>query len=102
MVVSGKIDEVNAREMGTAYLTIDVLDGLESFLRVVEGDGRAGMVERKNGTASTSSPSTAAPTPQADLLATLVREGSAWRRSPRGSARGWRNCSSKVGAKEVS
>ncbi len=74
MMVSGKIDEVNARVMGTAYLSIDVLDGLEAFLRVVESDGRAGLVERKNGTAYEFQ-FDGGPSAAADLLAKLVGEG---------------------------
>ena len=68
MVVSGKLDEVSARaDGGAAYLSIDVLDGLEAFLRVVEADGRAGMVERKGGTAY-EFPFEGGPAAAADLL----------------------------------
>ena len=106
MIVSGKIGRgQNAGcVMGTAYLSIDVLDGLVAFLRVVESDGRAGLVERKNGTAYEflfdGGPSAAA-----DLLS----RGSCGPRGPRGvvrpgSRRGARGPSSPQGRapKEVS
>jgi ABC-2 type transport system ATP-binding protein len=100
MIVSGKIDEVNARVMGTAYLTVEVLDGLEAFLRVVESDGRAGLVERKNGTAY-EFPFEGGPDAAADLLATLVREGVRVASfAPR--REGLEDLFLKVGAKEVS
>ncbi len=51
MVVSGRIDEVNARVMGDAFLAVEVLGDPDAFLRIVEADDRAGLVERKNGTA---------------------------------------------------
>ena len=50
MVVSGKIDEVNARVMGAAIIAVDLLDGAEVFERIVDGDERAGAVERKGKT----------------------------------------------------
>jgi ABC-2 type transport system ATP-binding protein len=100
MIVSGKIDEVNARVMGTAYLSVDVLDGLEAFLRVVESDGRAGLVERKNGTAY-EFPFEGGPDAAADLLATLVRaEVRVASFAPR--REGLEDLFLKVGAKEVS
>ncbi len=100
MVVSGKLEEVNARVMGTAYLAVEVLDGLDAFLRLVESDGRAGLVERKNGTAF-EFPFEGGPDAAADLLASLVREGvriSAF--APRRD--GLEDLFLKVGAKEVS
>jgi ABC-2 type transport system ATP-binding protein len=100
MVVSGKIDEINARVMGTGSLAIDVLDGLEAFLRIVESDGRAGLVERKNGTAY-EFPFDGGPDAAADLLATLVREGVRVASfAPR--REGLEELFLKVGAKEVS
>ncbi|HEY2157059.1 MAG TPA: ABC transporter ATP-binding protein [Isosphaeraceae bacterium] len=100
MVVSGKLEEVNARVMGTAYLAVEVLDGLDTFLRLVESDDRAGLVERRNGTAF-EFPFEGGPDAAADLLASLVREGvrvSAF--APRRD--GLEDLFLKVGAKEVS
>ena len=100
MIVSGKIDEVNARVMGTAYLTVDVLDGLDAFLRVIESDGRAGLVERKNGTAY-EFPFEGGPDAAAELLATLVRaEVRVASFAPR--REGLEDLFLKVGAREVS
>lgn len=49
MVVSGKIDEVTARVMGSAVLAVEVLGPAEEFLRILAADPRAGAVERSNG-----------------------------------------------------
>ena len=46
-VVSGLIDEVNARIMGDASLAVEVLGDAETFLRLIAEDERAGPVERK-------------------------------------------------------
>ncbi|MDX2035217.1 MAG: ABC transporter ATP-binding protein [Isosphaeraceae bacterium] len=46
MVVNGRIDEISARVMGAATLTVEVLDGSSRFLEIVSGDERAGAVER--------------------------------------------------------
>ena len=37
MVVSGKVDEIASRVMGAEILTIEVLDGVDQFLGIVEG-----------------------------------------------------------------
>ncbi len=47
MVVSGRIDEVNAQIMGGAPLAIEILDGEERFLNLVAEDPLAGVVERE-------------------------------------------------------
>ena len=47
LVVSGRIDEVNARIMGDASLAVEVLGDPETFLRLIAEDERAGPVERK-------------------------------------------------------
>src|SRR3954453_3791416 len=47
LVVSGRIDEVNARIMGHSALSVEVLGDPESFLRLIAEDERAGPVERK-------------------------------------------------------
>ncbi len=103
MVISGKIDEVTARVMGAAVLAVDILDGLETFLRIVESDGRAGLVERKHGTGGTTYEFRYDGGPEAasDLLASLVREGvrvAAF--APR--REGLEDLFLKVGANEVS
>jgi ABC-2 type transport system ATP-binding protein len=100
MVVSGRIDEVSARVMGTSSLAVEVLDGHEAFLRLVASDGRAGPVERRNGTAF-EFPFQGGPDSAADLLATLVREGVRVASfAPRRD--GLEDVFLKVGAKEVS
>ena len=50
MVVSGRIDEVNARIMGDSLLSVEVLGEPEAFLRIV-GRGRAGRA-RSSGRAT--------------------------------------------------
>jgi ABC-2 type transport system ATP-binding protein len=47
LVVSGRIDEVNARIMGDSVLSVEVLGETETFLRLVAEDTGAGPVERK-------------------------------------------------------
>src|SRR4051812_7566190 len=47
LVVSGRIDEVNARIMGDSSLSVEVLGDTETFARLVAEDERAGPVERK-------------------------------------------------------
>jgi ABC-2 type transport system ATP-binding protein len=49
LVVSGRIDEVNARIMGESLLAVEVLGDPDAFLGMVAGDERAGPVERKGG-----------------------------------------------------
>ena len=48
LVVSGRIDEVNARIMGDSLLAVEVLGETETFLRILAGDGtgRSGRAER--------------------------------------------------------
>jgi ABC-2 type transport system ATP-binding protein len=74
MVVSGRIDEVNAKILGEAVLAVEVLGEEETFLRIVGADPRAGAVEKRGegafefrfrGDAAQAS----------DLLAALVRGG---------------------------
>jgi ABC-2 type transport system ATP-binding protein len=100
MIVSGKIDEISSRIMGGTTLAVEVLDGLEAFLRTVEADGRAGLVERKNGTTFEflfNGDSEAA----ADLLASLIHSGARISSfSPR--REGLEDLFLKIGAKEVS
>jgi ABC-2 type transport system ATP-binding protein len=50
LVVSGRLDEVNARIMGDSSLTVEVLGEAEAFLRILAEDGRAGPAERKGST----------------------------------------------------
>jgi len=50
MVVSGRIDEVNARIMGDSLLSVEVLGDLDTFLRVLAADDRAGPAQRKGST----------------------------------------------------
>ncbi len=47
LVVSGRIDEVNARIMGESLLAVEVLGDPQPFLEIVAGDERAGPAERK-------------------------------------------------------
>ena len=47
MVVSGRIDEVNARIMGESFLSVEVLGDPEPLLHILAGDERAGPPERK-------------------------------------------------------
>jgi ABC-2 type transport system ATP-binding protein len=47
MVVSGRIDEVNARIMGESFLSVEVLGDAGPFLQMLADDERAGQVERK-------------------------------------------------------
>ena len=101
MVVSGKIDEVERPRDGRRRTWRSRCSTASTtFLRVVESDGRAGLVERKNGTAFEFR-FDGGPDAAADLLATLVREGvrvSSF--APRRD--GLEDLFLKVGAKEVS
>jgi ABC-2 type transport system ATP-binding protein len=47
LVVSGRIEEVNARIMGDSSLAVEVLGDPETFLSLLAADERAGPVERK-------------------------------------------------------
>jgi ABC-2 type transport system ATP-binding protein len=47
LVVSGRIDEVNARIMGESLLAVEVLGDPATFLAIVAADERAGPAERK-------------------------------------------------------
>ena len=100
MIISGKIDEVNARVMGAAMLSVEVLDGLETFLRIVDADERASLVEprgARNYEFRFDGDSHAA----SDLLANLVQSGvriAAF--APR--REGLEDLFLKVGANEVS
>jgi ABC-2 type transport system ATP-binding protein len=47
LVISGRIDEVNARIMGDTSLSVEIIGDPELFLRLIAEDGRAGPVERK-------------------------------------------------------
>jgi ABC-2 type transport system ATP-binding protein len=47
LVVSGRIDEVNARIMGDSSLSVEVLGDPATFLRILAEDGRAGPVEAR-------------------------------------------------------
>ncbi len=50
MVLSGRIDEVNARIMGDSTLSVEVLGETETFLRVLTEEPRAGAAEKKGST----------------------------------------------------
>jgi ABC-2 type transport system ATP-binding protein len=50
LVVSGRLDEVNARIMGDSSLSVEILGETEAFLRILAEDGRAGAAERKGNT----------------------------------------------------
>src|SRR4051812_1836361 len=50
MVVSGRIDEVNARVLGEAVLAVEVLGDAEALVRIVGDDPRAGPIERRSET----------------------------------------------------
>jgi ABC-2 type transport system ATP-binding protein len=50
MVVSGRIDEVNARIMGESILAVEVLGDPQPFLKVLADDDRAGPAQRKGNT----------------------------------------------------
>ncbi len=50
LVVSGRLDLVNARIMGDSSLAVEVLGETEAFLRILAQDGRAGPAERKDNT----------------------------------------------------
>jgi hypothetical protein len=73
LVVSGRIDEVNARVMGDSLLAVEVIGPPDVFLSIVGGDPRAGPIEHKSnayefrfrGDAEAAS----------ELLTALVREG---------------------------
>jgi ABC-2 type transport system ATP-binding protein len=45
LVISGRIDEVNARIMGDSLLSVEVLGDPATFLRLIGEDDRAGTVE---------------------------------------------------------
>jgi ABC-2 type transport system ATP-binding protein len=47
LVVSGRIDEVNARIMGESLLAVEVLGDPQAFLEIIAGDERAGPAERR-------------------------------------------------------
>jgi ABC-2 type transport system ATP-binding protein len=49
LVVGGRIDEVNRRIMGDMSLSVEILDGLDAFHRVVDADDHAGLVEARPG-----------------------------------------------------
>ncbi len=46
LVVSGRIEEVNARIMGDSVLSVEVLGAVEVFERIIADDPRAGPVQR--------------------------------------------------------
>jgi ABC-2 type transport system ATP-binding protein len=73
MVVSGKIDEIHARIMGDAVLSIEVLGDPSTFLAIAETDPRrVGEIERPgNGTFEFRY--NGGPEQLADLLAQLIR-----------------------------
>jgi ABC-2 type transport system ATP-binding protein len=73
MVVNGKIDEIQARIMGDAVLSIEVLGDPSGFLAIAEADPRrVGEIERPgNGTFEFRY--NGGPEQLADLLARLVR-----------------------------
>ncbi len=74
MVVSGKIDEVNARIMGDAVLSVEVLGEPDIFLAMVAADPLfAGMVERRD--AAFAFRYQGGQDQSADLLARLVGAG---------------------------
>jgi ABC-2 type transport system ATP-binding protein len=50
LVVGGRIDEVNRRIMGDSLISVELLGDPEVFLSIVGASGKAGPVERKNGT----------------------------------------------------
>jgi ABC-2 type transport system ATP-binding protein len=49
MVVSGTIDEVNARVLGSGVIEVEILGAEDAFLRLVAEDSHADAVERRNG-----------------------------------------------------
>ncbi|AMV36774.1 ABC transporter ATP-binding protein [Planctomyces sp. SH-PL62] len=49
LVVGGRIDEVNRRIMGDMSLSVEILAGLDDFLRIVAEDDHAGLVEARAG-----------------------------------------------------
>jgi ABC-2 type transport system ATP-binding protein len=49
LVISGTIEEINARVRGETLIAIEVLGDPGAFHRIIESDGRAGLVERRNG-----------------------------------------------------
>ena len=74
MVVSGRIDEIQARLMGDAVLAVEVVGDPAKFLEIVEADPRrVGPVERPNG--SFEFRYRGGPDDLADLLARLVGDG---------------------------
>ena len=50
LVVSGRIEDVNARIMGDSALAVEILGDPEAFLRMLAGDPRAGTVQHEKGT----------------------------------------------------
>jgi ABC-2 type transport system ATP-binding protein len=50
LVVSGRIDEVNARIMGDSLLSVEVLGDPAAVLQILASDERSGPVERKGNT----------------------------------------------------
>ena len=100
MIVSGNIDEVSNRVMGGAVLQVDVLDGLDDFLRVVDADERAGMAEPKGGK-SYEFKFDGGPEAASELLTNLVHAGVRVA-SFAPKREGLEDIFLKVGAKEVS
>ena len=94
LVVSGRIDEVNARIMGDSVLAVEVLGEPEVFLSDRGRRRRAGPVERKNGTFEFRfrGDSDAA----SELLVELVQRAFGSPRSP-AAKRTWKSCSSRSG-----
>ena len=74
MVVSGKIEELRDRLMGAATMSVEVLDGVDTFLRVVGEDNRASAVERLNGSTFEFRYNADA-SATADLLTSLISNG---------------------------
>jgi ABC-2 type transport system ATP-binding protein len=73
MVVSGRIDEVNARVLGASLLAVEVLGDADAFARIVGDDPRAGPIERRGEAFEFRFRGDAAQA--SDLLAALVRGG---------------------------
>lgn len=100
MVVSGRIDEVNAQIMGGSPLVIEILDGVEKFLNIAAEDPLAGTVEKNDGDTFMlrySGDTPAASNFLAQLISSGVRVASFSRRKE-----GLEELFLKVGAKELS
>jgi len=99
MVVSGPVGDVSRHVMGTTVYTARILAGGETFLRLLESDGRAGVpAEEADGVRFAYAGTTA---DAADLLTRLVQAGvrvAAF--GPRES--GLEEIFLKVGARELS